>query len=264
MEFSSVSKSYATGNVEGASNVGGFVGFMQYTSSVSESYSIGDVKGFNMIGGFVGSIYKSFISESYAVGNVSGDSNIGGFVGLGSMFDIFDSFYIGTPYSDDISLGIFVEPDELKQISTFRVPISAGGVVSESWNISSSPNPEFVWYIDEGNSYPQFFRDYIPPVNQLPELAPDSPQPTTSPKGNGFGKAEIVPPEFNAATKPDLIPESEIIASDSLIELEKSNTSVTSEKSKPNGMIVFLVGLFLIPGCVFFVLFRRRSEEDSN
>jgi The GLUG motif. len=56
VESSSVSKSYATGNVEGASNVGGFVGFMQYASSVSESYSIGDVKGFNMIGGFVGSI----------------------------------------------------------------------------------------------------------------------------------------------------------------------------------------------------------------
>jgi hypothetical protein len=153
----------------------------------------------------------------------------------------------------------------LKQISTFRVPISVGGVVSEPWNISPSPNPEFVWYIDEGNSYPQFFRDYIPPTNPSPELTPDSSQPTTSPKGNGFGKAEIVPPEFNAATKPDSLPESEIINTpNTLIELEKSNTSEASEKSKPNEMIVFLVGLFLIPGCVFFVLFRRRNEEDEK
>ena len=268
MEISNVSESYAAGLVKSSSNLGeytgGFVGYLGYYSNVSKSYAVGNVEGFDSLGGFVGCMMYSNVSESYAVGNVDGGSNIGGFIGSGEYtFTITDCFYIGTPSFDDQTLGIFVASDELKQISTFRV-LESGGYVSKSWNISPSPNSEFIWYIDEGNSYPQFFRNYVPPES-LPELLPESPViPPKSNSGGGYGKAEIVDSKPAEAEKPVSRPEQEIVeTSDSLPESDNPETNAV-EKIGQGGASIFLIGLFLLFLCILIIVLRRRNDEDED
>ena len=153
-----ISGCYATGNTTGDSNyVGGFVGGMSDGSSVFKSYATGNSKGIgNNIGGFVGGMDSlTSISESYATGTAKGSTNVGGFVGdmNGMNPAIIGCFYIGMPNSNNVSKGVFITSDKLKQISTFRV---AGGYVLTDWSISSSSNPNSTWYI-VGGSYPRLF-----------------------------------------------------------------------------------------------------------
>ena len=187
--ITNISTSYATGNTTGDSNyVGGFVGSMSGGSSVSKSYATGNSKGIgNNIGGFVGGMNSlTSISESYATGTANGSTNVGGFIGdmNGMNPAIIGCFYIGVPNSNNVSKGVFVTSDKLKQISTFRV---AGGYVLTDWSISSSPNPSSTWYI-VGGSYPSLFyqsssispsRSGLSSVLNITDLLPD---PQTDPQ----------------------------------------------------------------------------------
>jgi len=191
MRNSSISNSYTTSSVKGyGSNVGGFVGFMD-NCSISNSYATGFVTGPitnpvpGNVGGFVGQMSDSVISNSYATGNAEGSvshgggfvgfmvanssifnsyatgnatgtgNNIGGFVGALDDSTVIDSFYIGSPGSNDDSKGFFIDSGDLKKMATFTTLKDNGGYVSKSWSISSSPNSNSIWYINEGNSYPQ-------------------------------------------------------------------------------------------------------------
>lgn len=65
-----VSNSYATGNVNGTSNVGGLIGYVYYaskgvTSTVSNSYATGNVTGSSNAGGLLGSFGGGTLSNSY-------------------------------------------------------------------------------------------------------------------------------------------------------------------------------------------------------
>jgi len=176
MYNSSVSESYATGNVEGTGglsslyffNAGGLVGHMA-SSSASNCYATGIAIGnfnYSFIGGFVGSMNNSTVSTSYATGNMPSNTNgnliindvsidpIGdGFLGVSwNNGTVTDSFYIGSPNSNNTSKGRFVTFTELRNISTFT---TVDSYLSAPWNISSSPNSNTIWYIDDGNSYPQ-------------------------------------------------------------------------------------------------------------
>lgn len=75
-----ISQSYATGNVTSAQRVGGLVGYNK-DGTISQSYATGDVTGYSMIGGMVG-YDEGTISQSYATGNVSGTDDVGGLVGF--------------------------------------------------------------------------------------------------------------------------------------------------------------------------------------
>jgi filamentous hemagglutinin family protein len=79
-----IDQSYATGSVLGGPNihgVGGLVGYIR-AGSVTRSYSVGDVNGATSVGGFVGYIEGSgSVSQSYASGAVVGTTDRGGFVG---------------------------------------------------------------------------------------------------------------------------------------------------------------------------------------
>ena len=172
---SSVFNSSATGNVTGNSTssiVGGFIGNMSSDSFVYNSYATGNAIGNTIgnstsciVGGFVGSIYSnSSVYNSYATGNATGNvtrsgDNVSGFVGYlddknaETINIVADSFYVGTPNSNNLSKGLFVTSAELKQISTFT---TVGSYLSASWDISSSPNSSAIWYINERNSYPLF------------------------------------------------------------------------------------------------------------
>ena len=82
-----IARSYATGNVTGASYVGGLVGY-NWDVNIDSSYATGNVTGTgNFVGGLVGynggssSYAGGSISNSYASGNVSGSHDVGGLVG---------------------------------------------------------------------------------------------------------------------------------------------------------------------------------------
>ena len=103
---SSISNSYASGNVTGAAyHVGGLVGFAE--GNISNSYTSSSVSGSNDVGGLVGLAIGS-ISNSYATGSISGSYSVGGLVGdaaftssisnsyaLGNVTGAADSDYVG-------------------------------------------------------------------------------------------------------------------------------------------------------------------------
>ena len=75
----SITESYATGDVTGASQTGGFAGFLN--GEITESYATGNVKGENTVGGFVGRYEEYLIYDCFATGEVTGTDTVGGFVG---------------------------------------------------------------------------------------------------------------------------------------------------------------------------------------
>ena len=79
--------SYALGNVEGNTDVGGIVGSGGY---VSGSFAMGSVSGDENVGGIAGS--EAYILNSYAVSSVQGNSRVGGLVGY-SPDSIFSSYW---------------------------------------------------------------------------------------------------------------------------------------------------------------------------
>jgi len=76
-----ITSSYASGNVNGTSSVGGLAGTTSDT--VSSSYATGNVNGSEVIGGLVGE-QEAVITSSYASGNVNGTSSVGGLAGTTS------------------------------------------------------------------------------------------------------------------------------------------------------------------------------------
>ena len=83
-----ISESYATGSAtvfvdSSGRYVGGLVGRNYSGGQIIESYATGDVQGTENVGGLVGRNRSGGqISESYATGDVKGDSRVGGLVGL--------------------------------------------------------------------------------------------------------------------------------------------------------------------------------------
>ncbi|TCT01741.1 MBG domain-containing protein, partial [Aquabacter spiritensis] len=76
---STITFSYATGAVSGASSVGGLVG--SANGNISKSYATGDVTGTgDSVGGLAG-VNGVSITDSYASGAVQGGTNVGGLLG---------------------------------------------------------------------------------------------------------------------------------------------------------------------------------------
>lgn len=93
--YGNISYSYATGDVigdvdnssAGNDNLGGLVGYA-YKGSISKSLATGDVNGTTKLGGLVGRFDGTSISQSYAQGNVTGSY-------YGDPSDEVGNFYIG-------------------------------------------------------------------------------------------------------------------------------------------------------------------------
>ena len=83
---STLTNTYATGNVTGTNKtkyfVGGLVGYAM-TSTITNAYATGAVAAEFWVGGLVGSTRGGSISQSYATGAVTGNQSIGGLVGNG-------------------------------------------------------------------------------------------------------------------------------------------------------------------------------------
>ena len=79
-----LSDAWASGNVSGAADVGGLVGFERAADLITNAHASGSVSGdqpgSTNIGGLVGRSFGN-ITDSYSTGPVSGDFNVGGLVG---------------------------------------------------------------------------------------------------------------------------------------------------------------------------------------
>ncbi|MGM0404860.1 MAG: GLUG motif-containing protein [Thermoplasmatota archaeon] len=73
--------SYATGDVNGSSDVGGLVGYID--GVVNNSYATGDVNGSSDVGGLLGGS-NGVINNCYAAGYVNASSYVGGLIGYSS------------------------------------------------------------------------------------------------------------------------------------------------------------------------------------
>ncbi|MCB9025374.1 MAG: choice-of-anchor D domain-containing protein [Bdellovibrionaceae bacterium] len=81
-----ISKSYATGTVNGInSKAGGFAGYHN-TGTLSDSFASGAVTGSDKVGGFIGE-NAGTITRAHSNGSVSGSTNVGGFAGSSSGSD---------------------------------------------------------------------------------------------------------------------------------------------------------------------------------
>ncbi len=126
---SSITNSYATGNVHGSRYVGGLVG-KNRTSSINNSYATGNVCGEYYLGGLAGESKTSSINNSYAASNLEGVDSVGGLVGQNWTSSINNSYATGN-------------------VSGRRY---AGGLVGLSW-ISSSINNSYATSNVEGGRY---------------------------------------------------------------------------------------------------------------
>jgi len=150
---SNINNSYATGNVEGADNVGGLIGrnygLENTTITVENSYATGMVTGTGSnvnVGGLVG--YNNSlgtITSSYATGEVTGTGNyIGGLVGHNNG-TVTNSFWnTETSGQSNSAGGEGKTTSEMQQLATFF----------EDWDISDQGGESTAWRIYEGSTYP--------------------------------------------------------------------------------------------------------------
>lgn len=139
-----ISVSYSTGNVTGDFFVGGLVGYSQ--SAIANVYSTANVTGTDYVGGLIG-YQTSSINNAYAAGVLSGSTFVGGLVGdgTGSATNTFwDVNVTGQPTSDG---GTGKNTTQLKNSSLFS---------DNGWNITTIPASNAIWFIDDGDHYPQF------------------------------------------------------------------------------------------------------------
>lgn len=154
-----ITNSYATGDISGQTNVGGFSG--QNNGIIENSYATGDVEGSDNAGGFAGVNYGT-ITGSYAEGAVSGYSAIGGFVGVNSTTasgngEISDSYSTGTVtgisggsgniggFVGNMTYGTFTNVYSYGAVNSsatntggFAGTITGGSVVNSFWNTTAA------------------------------------------------------------------------------------------------------------------------------
>lgn len=141
---SSISSSYATGNVIGDNAVGGLVGG-NYSSTITNSYATGNVSGDSQIGGLVGYVSHN-VTLSYSTGSVSGTTDVGGLVG-NNWGTITNSYW---------------------NITTSGQAASAGGsglTTAQMQQQASFSGFDFTntWRIYAGNSYP-LLKSFLTPL----------------------------------------------------------------------------------------------------
>ncbi|MGE0076716.1 MAG: GLUG motif-containing protein [Bacteroidales bacterium] len=144
-----ITNCYATGNVTGKSEVGGFSG-ENYSSSITNCYATGNVSGTLDIGGFTGGSYNGPISSCYSTGSVSGTSYTAGFIGSINSLATISNCYWNTQTSGK-SEGYILNSgtiDNLTGLTTAQMKESA----NFAWGIDTSS----VWSIRTDSTYPAF------------------------------------------------------------------------------------------------------------
>ena len=164
----SLSIVYTTGvhTVSGVDFVGGLVG--SNTGSITNAYSSAHVAGTDTVGGLVGT-NSGIVDKTYAMGYVTGATHTGGLVGSSDPDKVTNSFWdkkmtgqerssggtagkavlmvadaAGYAVEDPVVASDTTSPDMMKS-STYK-----------GWGFHSAENPDGVWVMDEGGTYPHF------------------------------------------------------------------------------------------------------------
>jgi hypothetical protein len=164
-----ITKSSASGEVEGQDFVGGLIGFIRnrHVVRILDSFATGDVAGSaasSTVGGLIGSQdhldssvnpapvpdAETTIARTYSTGSVTGTGNLGGLIGLSSDATVCASFWdlntSGQATSAGGSGAVGKSTADMKKLSTF----SGAG-----WSIGSgSGDSSKIWGITENTSYP--------------------------------------------------------------------------------------------------------------
>ncbi len=133
-----IRNSYATGSVQGSTNVGGLVGYLEGTLERSyANVNVSPAYGSPGLGGLAGEAFLARIINSYAIGNVNGLG--GGLLGRNLLSSISQSYWdketTGQTTSDGGGTGKTTV--EMMQQTTYA-----------GWNFDDD------WRIDEGKTYP--------------------------------------------------------------------------------------------------------------
>ncbi|MDV0445470.1 hypothetical protein MmiAt1_10500 [Methanimicrococcus sp. At1] len=251
------------------SYAGGLAG--EFSGTITNCYSTAAIEAKSFVGGLVGrgyasSLYICDISSSYFAGTVSlgsgadSSSYIGGIIG--HPFEtptVTDSFYssdsvdVGTTGATPTTgFGTTVSSDAMKRIGTYS-----------EWSIFSSESPDYVWFITEGQTYPQLSSIYEGIPNYLPKTNRGS-------SGSGFGQAKIVDsassiPNVKEDPAPvSVTPVPESGENKNANEDQNANNapgeSYSDEKGGSNRTLYILLGagLIIVVGCVAFFLYKKR------
>jgi len=147
-----VTNCYCSAVVSGNQDVGGLVGFTDHEfSTISDSYAIGNVIGNIYVGGLVGQIERGAATKCYSAASVTGNQYVGGFVGytraLATVWNcLWDIQASGQPASAD---GIGKTTTEMQTINTF---INCGWDFHNIWTICEGMNyPVLLWQIPVGD-----------------------------------------------------------------------------------------------------------------
>ena len=170
-----IGASYATGTVAAArgDGVGGLVGTNSGSATASASYATGRVEGRTDVGGLVGK-NSGTITAGYAIGRVSGQSDIGGLVGNDDNGTISDSYWNTATAGVKVSVGSDDEDGngEIdgtetettgatgKTTEELRSPTKddpyAAGSIYENWNLNvdNTGGADDPWYFGTASDYP--------------------------------------------------------------------------------------------------------------
>ena len=162
--------SYATGTVAAArgSGVGGLVGTNSGSATVSASYATGRVEGRTDVGGLVGK-NSATITASYAIGRVSGQADIGGLVGQDDSGTISDSYWNTATAGVKVSVGSDDEDGNGEINGTEAETTGASGKTTSelqtptgytdiyaNWdlNVDNTGGADDPWYFGTASDYP--------------------------------------------------------------------------------------------------------------
>jgi FlaG/FlaF family flagellin (archaellin) len=170
-----VSKSFATGSVEGVNfNVGGLIGNSQ--DSVSKSYATGNVNAgeADEVGGLIG-VSGANVTNSYATGNVNGNDTVGGLMGIASPGigkTVSTSYAVGAvtgdsnvsgaiasvdPNGGTVTDAIYWDKEATGQTTSDGLPDSRGLTTAEMQGSSASTN---MGGLDFANNWSTVSGDY--------------------------------------------------------------------------------------------------------
>ena len=218
----SVAASYATGTVAAAlgTGVGGLVGTNSGSGTVSATYATGRVEGRTDVGGLVGK-NSGTITAGYAIGRVSGQADIGGLVGMNDGGGIISDSYWNTATAGvKVSVGSDDEDGNGEINGTETETTGASGKTTEelqtptdytdsdantddiyaNWNLDldNTGGADYPWYFGTASEYPvlklnidfndddtvdeEDWKTQQPPS---PPSPPPAPKPSTSSTSSG-------------------------------------------------------------------------------
>ncbi len=175
---SAINFSYATGAVDGISELGGLVGCNFSDGEVSNCYATGNISGTSMVGGLAG-LNAGTIASSYALGTVTAESASGGLVGATNNQNN-DGFYDNN--QPENNLGNPLSVTALKTLSTYS---NAGWSIADLAEFDLSDPSAYYWYIEPGISFPTLWWQHLPPaeppLEEGEEGQGNNPQPAPGP-----------------------------------------------------------------------------------